>query len=78
MRHRVKGHIRRIGEETKSFRGHPTKAARRWVVERTGAWYNQCRGLATRYERKAENYLGLCYLRNALIWSTRIAAEIGW
>jgi transposase len=76
--HRVTAHIRRIGEESRKLRGHPTKTPRRWVAERTGAWYNQCRGLATRHERKAENYEGLCHLRNALIWCSRIGAEIGW
>jgi putative transposase len=31
----------------------------RWVVERTIAWLQECRGLVIRYDKKAENYLGL-------------------
>jgi transposase len=34
--------------------------ARRWVVERTNSWHNRFKKLYTRYERKAENYLGWC------------------
>ena len=37
-------------------RKHP---ARRLVVERTNSWHNRFRKLYTRYEKKAENYLGL-------------------
>jgi putative transposase len=32
---------------------------KRWVVERTNSWHNRYRKLFTRYEKKAENYLGL-------------------
>jgi len=32
---------------------------KRWVVERTNSWHNRFRKLFTRYEKKAENYLGL-------------------
>lgn len=71
-------HVRRIGEEHKHLRGHPLKKARRWVVERAGAWYNQCRGLATRFDVKGTNYLGLCQLRNALIWWSRIQDSCGF
>ena len=50
----------------------PTRhKARRWVVERTLAWISKCRGLLVRYEKKAENYLGLLKLACGLIWSRR-------
>ena len=56
-------HIRQRGEGKKSVkkkrRHHPT---RRWVVERTNSWHNRFRKLLVRYEKKAENYLGLVYL----------------
>lgn len=71
-------HIRRIGEEHRSLRAHPILRPRRWVVERAGAWHNQCRGLATRFDVKAVNYLGLCQLRNALIWWSRIQDSCGF
>ena len=45
--------------------------ARRWVVERTIAWLNHCRGLLIRWEKKAENYLGLLQLACALLWYRR-------
>lgn len=66
-------HIRRIGEEKLDADGAPTHPARRWVVERTLAWLNRCRGLLVRYERKAENYLGLVQWACALLWYRRIA-----
>jgi hypothetical protein len=40
---------------------------RRWVVERTGAWLNRFRCLLVRWERRAENFLGLLHLGCALI-----------
>jgi putative transposase len=45
---------------------------RRWGVERTLAWLNQCRGILVRWEKKAENYLGLLKLACALLWFRRL------
>ena len=45
--------------------------ARRWVVERTLAWLSKCRGILIRWEKKAENYLGLLQLACALLWFRR-------
>jgi putative transposase len=45
--------------------------AKRWVVERTLAWLNQCRGILIRWERKPENYLGLLQLACVLLWFRR-------
>jgi putative transposase len=47
---------------------HP---ARRWIVERTLAWLSKCRGILIRWEKKAENYLGLLKLACALLWFRR-------
>ena len=47
---------------------HP---ARRWVVERTLAWLSKCRGILIRWEKKAENYLGMLKLACALLWFRR-------
>ena len=41
--------------------------ARRWVVERTNSRHNRFRKLFTRYEKKAENYLGLVQLSCCII-----------
>jgi putative transposase len=47
---------------------HP---ARRWVVERTLAWLSKCRGILIRWEKKAENYLGMLKLACTLLWFRR-------
>jgi putative transposase len=44
---------------------------RRWVVERTLAWLSKCRGILIRWEKKAENYLGMLKLACALLWFRR-------
>jgi transposase len=48
-------------------RQHPSAKNRRWVVERTNSWHNRFRKLFTRYEKKAENYLGLVQLSCSII-----------
>lgn len=65
-------HVRQIGEEKEDLRGHKTKKARRWVVERTIGWLNRCRGIIIRYEKKAENYLAVVQLACALLWYRRL------
>jgi putative transposase len=50
----------------------PTRyPARRWVVERTLAWLSACRGILIRWERNAQNYLGMLKLACALLWFRR-------
>jgi putative transposase len=65
-------HIRRIGEEQTSQPHHPNGKPRRWVVERTIAWLNKCRGILVRYNKYAENYLGLIQLACALLWYRKL------
>ena len=66
-------HCRQIGEEKldpeSGKKKHP---ARRWVVERTIGWLNRCRGILVRYEKKAENYLGLLQFACGLHWYRRL------
>lgn len=65
-------HIRPKGERKQGCarsRGHKP---RRWVVERTIAWLNKCRGILVRYDKKATNYLGLIQLACALYWYRRL------
>ncbi len=57
-------HLRHRGECRPKRRRHP---ARRWVVERTGAWHNRFRKLLIRFEKRMENYRGLVHLACALI-----------
>jgi putative transposase len=66
-------HIRRIGEERRSA-AESGVPPRRWVVERTLGWLSRCRGLLVRYEKKAENFLGLLKLACALLWFRRLAS----
>ena len=49
-----------------------THRPRRWVVERTFAWLSKCRGILIRWEKKAENYLGLLQLACGLLWFRRL------
>jgi putative transposase len=65
-------HIRRIGEEKKPCDRSKGEKPRRWVVERTLAWLSKCRGILVRYDKKAENYLGLIQLACALFWYRRL------
>ena len=66
-------HVRQIGEEVKAAKRKDEKhKPRRWVVERTISWLNRCRGILVRYEKKAENYLGIIQLACALLWYRRL------
>lgn len=65
-------HIRRIGEEKLDKKGRKKHPARRWVVERTLAWLNGCRGILVRFAKKSSNYLAIVQLACALLWYRRI------
>ena len=79
--HEYVGHTARTapkGRPPKEGRKEPPKRppskrppGRRWVVERTIAWLNRCRGILVRYEKKARNYLGFIKLACALLWYRR-------
>ena len=48
--------------------GHPDRhPPRRWVVEVAHAWFNRCRRLLTRTEKRASHYLGFVQLAACLI-----------
>lgn len=59
-------HTRRKGEAPVAAeqQKHPAK---RWVVERTHSWYNRFRRLLVRWEKKAENYLGMIDMASIII-----------
>jgi len=65
-------HIRKIGEEKLDEHKNKRLPARRWVVERTLGWFSKCRSILVRYEKNAENYLGLIQLDCALLWFRRL------
>ena len=60
-------HIRARGEEAQAIKHEAGFQARRWVVERTHSWMNRFRRILTRWEKKAENCLGLLHLVCAII-----------
>ncbi len=60
-------HIRTRGEEARLIKEKAGFKARRWVVERTHSWMNRFRRIFTRWEKKAENYLGMLHLVCAII-----------
>ena len=42
------------------------------MVERTISWLNRCRAILIRWDKKAENYLGMIQLAGALLWYRRL------
>src|SRR4051794_3360651 len=54
-------------EETAYQKRYSSAKNRRWVIERTNSWHNRFRKLFIRYEKKAENYLGLVQLSCSII-----------
>lgn len=64
-------HIRRIGEGKPHGERRKEHPARRWVVERAGAWLNGCRAILVRWAKKSSNYLGLIQLAVCLLWYRR-------
>ena len=60
-------HLRSSGEEAAAKKKQPGKQARRWVVERTRAWFNRLRSILTRWCKRERNYLGLLYFVCGLI-----------
>ena len=60
-------HIRHRGQTDDLKPGEKKHPARRWVIERTNSWHNRCRKLKIRYEKYAENYVGLVEFACCLI-----------
>lgn len=60
-------HIHSRGEEAKALKKDAMTKARRWVVERTHSWMNRFRRILIRWEKKAENYVGMLHLVCGLI-----------
>ena len=65
-------HIHKRGEEAKKLKRKAGIKARRWVVERTHSWLNRFRRILIRWEKKAENYLGLLHFVCAIITYRRV------
>jgi transposase len=54
-------------EEVKVIPFRKKYSPKRLVVERTNSWHNRFRKLFTRYEKEADNYLGLVQLSCCII-----------
>lgn len=65
--HKFHPHIRRIGEEKFDDTNERKCPARRFVVERTIAWFKGFRALRTRYTCKGRNFLALVRFAAAII-----------
>lgn len=65
-------HCKQIGTEKLDESGKKRHPARRWVVERTHAWLNGCRGILIRWCKKSSNYLGNIKLACVLLWYRRL------
>lgn len=64
-------HIRRKREMVVSPEGR-TYPAHRWKVERLLAWLSKCRGIMTRYAKKAANYMAFIQVACILLWMRRL------
>ena len=69
-------HLRTRGEEARARKRRAGDRARRWVVERAHSWMNRFRRILIRWEKKAENYLGMLHLACAII-TWRAAGLLG-
>ena len=67
---RARGITPRIAR--KGIDGSARLGRHRWVVERTFAWMDQFRRLATRYERRADIHIALTKLAASLICMNQI------
>ena len=69
--------IRSRGDEKKEIERNPAFKARRWVVEATHSFFNRFRKLLVRFEKKADNYLGLIHFACAVIvWRKIIRVHV--
>jgi len=60
-------HLHSRGEEVRALKRNARTKARRWVVERTHSWLNRFRGILIRWNKKADNYLGVLHLALGII-----------
>jgi IS5 family transposase len=64
------GYIAHVVDRRKEIdikRRHPTKKARRWVVEVCHSWFNRFRKLLVRYEKLERSFVALNHLAAAII-----------
>ena len=69
-------HVKGRGQEAKEKRRHPTKRARRWIVEVAHSWFNRFRKLLVRYEKLEASFLGLHHIAAAIIAFRKVPLAI--
>ena len=69
-------HVKGRGQEAKEKRQHPSKRAKRWIVEVAHSWFNRFRKLLVRYEKLERSFLGLNHLAAAIIAFRKIKLTI--
>ena len=69
-------HVRGRGEEAAEKKRHPTKRARRWMVEVAHSGFNRFRKLLVRYEKLERSFLGLNHLAAAIIAFRKVPLAI--
>ena len=69
-------HVRGRGEEAAEKKRHPTKRARRWMVEVAHSGFNRFRKLLVRYEKLERSFLGLNPLAAAIIAFRKVPLAI--
>jgi putative transposase len=76
---RAHGYIAHIVDrrrERDTKRRHPTKKARRWVVEVCHSWFNRFRKLLVRYEKLERSFLALNHLAAAIIAFRKVPLKV--
>lgn len=69
-------HIVDRRRERDTRRRHPTKKARRWVVEVCHSWFNRFRKLLVRYEKLERSFLALNHLAAAIIAFRKVPLKV--
>lgn len=69
-------HVKGRGPEADEKRRHPTKRAKRWIVEVAHSWFNRFRKLLVRYEKLECSFLGLNHLAAAIIAFRKVPLAI--
>lgn len=70
-------HVKTRGEEIQQKSKHPTRKARRWVVEVSHSWFNRFRKILVRYEKRADTYMALLQMAAAIIAFRKVGVIYG-
>jgi IS5 family transposase len=60
----------------RELKRHPTKRARRWIVEVAHSWFNRFRKLLVRYEKLERSFVALNHLAAAIITFRKVPLKV--